>query len=818
MPRSDMRRFAAALALLSAGIAPGGALAQISPGAAPARLVEMIEADGHGSKIVLNVEFTCSMRYLAHFPAREGRRVTLELQPLADCGVRPFSRILSEIPPLTGDARDIASARLDSNAPGQVTLTIELGRTERFVVAQGLDARGLRIELTRPSKSVARVVVGGVSSHAQFLAINLDSQLQPFTPAAVRAAESQVHVPVFVSSTVVDGRKWYRLRAGPFASRRDAERVLRAALARYPLAWLALGDDSRTTSLETSVAGGSPPPVQQMGSDPPLDRRTLARLLSRARAALRAKDFATAIRLLTRLQRQPEFPGRAQAQELLGLARERSGQLAQAVAEYEEYLRRYPNGDAAERVAARLRILRAATLPGGRGPGASAAVKKRWELSGGVAQMFRYDSSRIDAGSQPTTVAGSSAPGQTTTADSLYTDVDMLARHRGESVDWTTDLSAGYARGFGTGTLPGSTRVSLASVEWRDRAHGVLARAGRQVRNDDGILGTFDGLFVSYQVRPAWALDAAAGYPVVLTTDAPRTQRRFESLALALTPPGSRWDGSVFATMQTFYGLHDRRAGGFEFRYLAPRASLVGLADYDVSFHSLNAAMLLGTVQLPRRWSVSLDAERHNSPVLTAENALIGQPFTSILALEQTYTPAQIYQLARDRTPITDTLSLSVTRPLGERFAFTGIASADRTGATIASGGVQAQPTTGIETTYQAQLYGTSLWTSGDFHVVTLTYAQTEIGKLDAVDLSSRFPLGGAWRMGPRLSLARTALRSDGSTELTAAPSVLIDYQRGLGLVQLELGGEIGRRSVSLQSQKTQRYFVSLAYRIGFAP
>ena len=89
------------------------------------------------------------------------------------------------------------------------------------------------------------------------------------------------------------------------------------------------------------------------------------------------------------------------------------------------------------------------------------------------------------------------------------------------------------------------------------------------------------------------------------------------------------------------------------------RGSLVALADYDTSFHSLNAAMLLGTLQLPARWSLNFDAERRNSPILTTENALIGQPFTNLLQLEQTFTTEQIYQLARDRTPADGLLQLS---------------------------------------------------------------------------------------------------------------------------------------------------------------
>ena len=72
-----------------------------------------------------------------------------------------------------------------------------------------------------------------------------------------------------------------------------------------------------------------------------------------ARAAFDAADYPTAIRLLTRLVEYPEHPRRAEAQEMLGLARERSGQLAHAKAEYDEYLRRYPDGPAAGRVAQR---------------------------------------------------------------------------------------------------------------------------------------------------------------------------------------------------------------------------------------------------------------------------------------------------------------------------------------------------------------------------------------------------------------------------------------------------------------------------------
>ena len=102
-----------------------------------------------------------------------------------------------------------------------------------------------------------------------------------------------------------------------------------------------------------------------------------------------------------------------------------------------------------------------------------------------------------------------------------------------------------------------------------------MGRFGRQTRNQDGVLGTFDGLFVSYQWRPAWGINFTAGYPVEQTYASVHTDRRFEAVALAYSPPGAHWDASIFAALEQFDGIKDRQATGFEARYLASHASLV---------------------------------------------------------------------------------------------------------------------------------------------------------------------------------------------------------------------------------------------------
>src|SRR5215472_7681417 len=731
-----------------AALAAGGALAQISAG--PNRLVDVIQVDDHENQADVTMVFSCSMRFVTNIPANEGREVRIQFMPLADCRVNPFNQIPSEIPPLSGGTNIVTGARVESLGPGQITLILTFARNERFVIAQGVDPRGLRLRLLNRSRGKVRVL-GGQDETASNFAINLDSQPAPFPQQAIEAAHERLKAPAFVSETVVDGVKWYRLRVGPIEHRSEAERLLQLALQDYPRAWLAIGDDAVTNDAAAATEQAPLPAVERMGSDPPLPPEQLKKMLADARAAMSAHNYPEAIALLTKLQRQLEFPDRARAQELLGLARERSGQLAHAKAEYEEYLRRYPHGEAAARVEYRLKILRAAEAKARTGREIGGTENERWQISGGFAQMFRYDGTRVTNGANP--ALSNQPPAADTTQDSaIFTDADLMARRRGERFDSLGRFSGGYDKTFVPGgtNVGNATRVSLASIELLDKPLGLLGRVGRQVNNTGAILGTFDGVFLSWQFRPSWAIDVAAGYPTDLLTAAPQTQRRFETLSLVYAPRNAHWDCSIFAVAQEYDGLKDRQAVGFEGRLLASRASLVALVDYDMFYHSLNTASLLGTLQLPARWTVSLDAERRNSPVITTGNALIGQPFTNLTGLQEIFTLDQIYQAARDRTPVTSNYTFTATKPLGQRFQFTAVVAATQIGATPASFGVPAEPATGTLFNYQAQLYGSNLWGHNDFNVLTLTHGNTEIGRIDSASLTSRFPVGGAWRFAPR--------------------------------------------------------------------
>ena len=107
---------------------------------------------------------------------------------------------------------------------------------------------------------------------------------------------------------------------------------------------------------------------------------------------------------------------------------------------------------------------------------------------------------------------------------------------------------------------------------------------------------------------------------------------------------------------------------------------------------------------------------------------------------------------------------------------------------------------------------------------MTLTHGNTEIGRIDSVSLTSRLPVGGAWRLAPRFTVQRLNVQNDNSSQISYIPSALLDWQRGNKLLQFEVGGELGSRDAFLQlangqfvqTQKTTRYYASLSYRLTF--
>ena len=157
---------------------------------------------------------------------------------------------------------------------------------------------------------------------------------------------------------------------------------------RVPLPPAKLAPDKGAVGVEKPAAGialGMPgevtpvPPTRAPPADtrvaPPVDTAAApsteldveaGKLMAQARASIDAGDNATAIDTLNRLLNLPPNRFSKEAQELAGVARQLHGEIAKARAEYELYLKLYPDDEGAVRVRDRLAGLGAIPAEGER--------------------------------------------------------------------------------------------------------------------------------------------------------------------------------------------------------------------------------------------------------------------------------------------------------------------------------------------------------------------------------------------------------------------------------------------------------------------
>ena len=789
-------RLCAGLLCLTASWSSLAAPPAIAPLSGP--LVQIIDADTRDDHTNILVQFSCSVRYISSMPVSHGTstRITLRLGP--DCGSL-LGNLPPEFPNIGGGGELVTNARVESVVPGEVILEINWSREMDFVMAPTSDAAGLRIRLfnVEPQRRgrAAIMETQGTESYA----VNLDSSKAKYEHTVVEGVAGTYKTQAYVSETDIDSEHWYRLRLGPFATRAEAERVLDVALSEYPRAWIAVNDEQGELAPIERAGVQAAPAVPEDAALPDAERD---KILSDARAALDKHQYPEAAELLTRLVRQPEYRGRSQAQELLGLTRERAGQFAQAKAEYQAYLQRYPDGAGAERVRKRLQALAAASIaPRSFDGGASSAGG--WSLVGSTAIGYQYDKAQ-------TVSAGTTSASTALNAALVYGD--LLVRDRGTRYDFTGRVDAGYTHN--SSSVPGGSqdRTTAAYAELTDRSWGLSGRIGRQTLASQGIIGLFDGLSMNYQINSHFSVSAAGGYPAYTSYSGFSTHQQFETVGTEWTPTlALAFDAYLFN--ETADGFTDRRSIGFQARYSKPRYTAIALVEYDIYFQALNSATFIGNFRLGEQWIFGLNLDHRHSPLLELNNALVGQNAVDLRTLQVTYTTAELKQLALDRTSQSDTVVLSISRPLGERWQLMVDASALRLGGTPESGGVPATPSTGLDKNGSLQLAGSSLLRASDLHIFGVRYDNSPSSRSTTLSWDARFPIGGAWRFGPRFSVARLDQPDLGGKQTLYLPEVRGDWTGKRSIFELIGGYQLQRQQAQQQLPNEPVQFTSLEQR-----
>lgn len=566
-----------------------------------------------------------------------------------------------------------------------------------------------------------------------------------------------------------------------------------------------------------------PQPVNVAGLEEP----SLEGEIIDAEAAIVRNDIAGAAAILERLVAMPEHPVSARARELLGVVRERSEQTEAARVIYRDYLARYPGGDGFVRVTQRLASLSASTPPPLTAAQPSDANAWSLDLSGIVSQFYLRDRSRSELIDTRPPPIGDGID-RRNNVEEVLSIADVRATAARGSLRIEARAAAGHVEEIRPVVLVGSDRgegsydtLSALYLEIAEDRLGVTGRIGRQSRFGAGVFGRFDGALVNWQVSPRLRLEVIAGHPV-RTSRQTRvdTGRSFHAVS-AEYAWSDRATTSIYWFDQRARGFIDRQAIGIEGRFTRATFNAYALIDYDVHFGKLNAALLQVNYVMSGGSAVSLTAQRLHYPTLALTNAVAAQPVPTLEAMRQTFTDDQIRQAARDRTLVSDSVSVTYTRPLTTRWHLIADATIATTTGEPASFGVPAVPASGAEFYAGLQAIGTGVVAKGDTWLAGLRYAETRLARAVAADVTVRLPLSDRFRIAPRLRIGwRDQARGTGSLTIVQ-PSIRATFQATRTVeLEAEVGGNIIRQHYTgpvLFGRRRETAFVAqLGYQLRF--
>ena len=647
-------------------------------------------------------------------------------------------------------------------------------------------------------------------------------------PTAVLPAELKGK-RLYLRDAVENGATLHNLQLGFFTTAAEAEAAVRLLISGYPEARVHRASrQERDESARTIVAM----PGVAVAATPQPDKAALpvtavsgpvetqaSELLERSRAALTRGDNAAAIQLLNQLLQLPPNSHSQDAQELIGLAHERNGEIAMAKREYEQCLKLYPDWPGVERVRQRLAELETAPKT------QELVTPKKKEVSistayGSFSQYYYRGNSRVETTETPMVGPTLTQPALTALDQSaLISNLDITGRFRGGDYDNRVVIRDSHTLNFLPNT-ENDNRLYAAYAEVRNKLYDYSGRLGRQPGNSGGVLGRYDGISLGYGILPKWRINVVAGEPVEFNPI--NSDKQFWGTSLDAGTFAEHWNGSAYYINQTIDGIIDRQAVGAELRYFDPRSSLLSLVDYDVSYGVLNIALLQGTLQVGSKTSLNLLIDHRLAPVLQTSNALINEANTSISSfLQQGMTEEQLRAQAVARTPTADLIMIGATHNFNPTWQLGGDIKRYNISGTPANGTppatpVPAQPDTGNVFVYTLQGIGTGLLTKRDVSVLSLSYLTSDTYKGESIALNNRTLLQDKWTFDLSLRYYQQQ-DSVGTDQTRLTPIVRVGYRwRDQVTFELEAGMEISEITSSSSTENSSRNFYMLGYRWDF--
>ena len=546
------------------------------------------------------------------------------------------------------------------------------------------------------------------------------------------------------------------------------------------------------------------------------------------RALARRQGVTASERLGLVLALPPNSQSRL-AQALIGEAREYTGELRKAKAEYELYLKLYPAGPEAAQVKERLaavnqKITQAvAATPGGRGLGAPA----QWMIYGGFSQYSYRGNTQMETITPPPPgqVTGNSNKLAMQDQNSIISTLDLNARKRDGDRDTRIVFRDTNTHNFLYGQRQ-QDRLYSAYFEQSDKGAGYLVRAGRQIGNGGGVFGRFDGLWAGYNLTPNWRLNGVVGTPVEFGT--PLT-RSLHGLSIDRLPQPGEVGYSVYYVEQPLEGVNDRKAVGAEARYFDPKRTAFGMVDYDINFQSLNMAMAQGNWRTDDGTSLFANADIRKSPPLGLLSAMPAQQTLDPVTLLPVFTDLRtqlrnavntygIGELRSQASMLSSTsrlYSVGFMRPVSPKWQMGGDFRIATTTGTGDVGIMPAMSDQGYSRIYSGTALGSNLALTNDTLVLntSLVDAPTYYGQSY---IASYVVPYNSWRFD---TIFRYYEQKDNQEQRQErmAPSFKLTYRwRTSVSFEMEMGNEFSREVGPLREMHTKRRYFFGGYRWDF--
>lgn len=745
---------------------------------AHAQLLEDLAVLPQGNDTVARIGFSGTVRFIQQSPTTPAElyRISFELVSAEES---VLNQAIGETREYAGSAA-VPAFKLSYaiNAGRRMKqLTLQLPRKMAVRVRQGPSSRAIDIVFVGlrstdvaavPPKPIAPVSDKRFAVLLQRVPANESDKLLPI-PQRFQNLET------LSTNSVIGGVPMLEISLGYFATEAEAEAVRKAAAERFPQASIVdLAQRKQevlasTAAAQTQVPAAAAAPAQPAAAPaasaavpvpapaqepapaaapapvitatPEIEKRA-AELMAAGRESLTAQKFEPAINSFNQLLLLPPNSQSRDAQELIGVAWERANAPARAKTEYELYLKLFPEGEGAQRVAQRLANLdlgQAAPAPGLRPSGQGTPAAEPSTYSGSIAQYYFGGKARsqslvnLAAGIDQTTLSK-------TTESAIVTSVDLGARFTSPESETRVVL-----RGTGATNLQTSSRnpslLNAAYVDHKRLGSGLAVRLGRQSAISGGLLGLFDGVSMTYPVTQSVKVDLMGGVPANSLVSSPSERL----LAAVVEADGilERWGGNVYIIDQTSEGITNRRAIGSEVRYADDTVSMYSLVDYDTVFRGLNAVSVQGTFQAPGQTNVTLLLDARKAPSLQLTNALISSGAASLKTLLQTMSLDDVILAARSTSATAKQALLSVSRPLTERWQLGMDLRYSEIGPLPAVGIFEATPATGAQYGLSALLTGSNLYSTRDINTINLSYLTTPLFKGTQISYSNLTGLRG---------------------------------------------------------------------------